>query len=325
MNHRERIQAAISGAAVDRPPVALWRHFPVDDQTAETLAAAHIAWQQQWDWDLLKVTPSSAYFLYDWGLQDEWTGAVEGTREYRKRVIEKPADWAELPPHDFSQGHLALQSKALKQITETLGPDLPVIMTIFSPLSLAKKLAGDERMLEHLEQHPDELKVGLEFLTGETIRFVQSLKGTGIAGIFYAVQHASADLLTPAQYREFGQQQDLRVMQAAADQYWFNMLHLHGNNVMFDLFADYPAQTINWHDRETRPDLKTGQTKIKGAATGGLRRWETMVLGTPEQVRAEALDAIQATGGQRFILGTGCVTMTHTPYGNIAAARQAVA
>lgn len=324
MNHRERIQAAITGAAVDRPPVALWRHFPVDDQGAETLAAAHIAWQQQWDWDLLKVTPSSAYFLYDWGLQDEWAGAVEGTRQYLKRVVEKPGDWAKLQPHDLSKGHLALQPKALKQITETLGPDLPVIMTIFSPLSLSKKLAGDERMLTHLEQHPEELKVGLEFLTNETIRFVQSLKDTGIAGIFYAVQHASADLLTPEQYREFGQEQDLRIMQAAADQYWFNMLHLHGNNVMFDLFADYPVQAINWHDRETQPDLKTGQAKIKVAATGGLRRWETMVLGTPEQVRAEALDAIQATGGERFILGTGCVTMTITPHGNIAAARQAV-
>lgn len=324
MNHRERIQAAISGKAVDRPPVALWRHFPVDDQGAETLAAAHIAWQKQWDWDLLKVTPASAYFLYDWGLQDEWVGAVEGTRECRKRVIEKPADWAKLPPHDFGKGHLSLQFKALTQITETLGKDLPVIMTIFSPLSLAKKLAGDDHMLEHLRQHPDELKVGLEFLTGETIRFVDALRDTGIAGIFYAVQHASADLLSSEQYRQFGQEQDLRVIQAAADQYWFNMLHLHGNNVMFDLFTDYPVQTINWHDRETQPDLKTGKAKIKGAATGGLRRWETMVMGTPKQVRAEALDAIQAAGGERFILGTGCVTMTHTPYGNIAAARQAV-
>ena len=30
--HRERIQAALQGELIDRAPVALWRHFPVDDQ-----------------------------------------------------------------------------------------------------------------------------------------------------------------------------------------------------------------------------------------------------------------------------------------------------
>jgi uroporphyrinogen decarboxylase len=38
--HKERLQACINGQTTDRPPIALWRHFPVDDQTPETLAAA---------------------------------------------------------------------------------------------------------------------------------------------------------------------------------------------------------------------------------------------------------------------------------------------
>jgi len=324
MNHRERIQAAISGKPVDRPPVALWRHFPVDDQAAETLAAAHIAWQQQWDWDLLKVTPSSGYFLYDWGLQDRWTGGTEGTRDYTKRVGSGPEQWGQLPPLDFAKGHLGLQHAALQQITRALGPDVPVIMTIFSPLSNAKKLAGDELMLEHLSQHPAELKRGLEQLAGETLGFIRSLKDTGIAGIFYAVQHASADLLTPDEYREFGRPHDLQITEAAAELYWFNLLHLHGQNILFDSFTDFPVQAVNWHDRETPPTLAEGKTRFPGAVCGGLRQWESLVLGTPEQVQAEAKDAIQSTGGQRFILGTGCVTITHSPYGNIAAVRAAV-
>ncbi len=32
MNKRERLEAAIAGQSVDRVPVALWRHFPGDDQ-----------------------------------------------------------------------------------------------------------------------------------------------------------------------------------------------------------------------------------------------------------------------------------------------------
>ena len=42
---RERLEACLSGRLLDRPPVALWRHFPVDDQTPDGLAAATIEFQ----------------------------------------------------------------------------------------------------------------------------------------------------------------------------------------------------------------------------------------------------------------------------------------
>ena len=36
---RRRLEAAIAGETVDRLPVALWRHWPGDDQDAAALAA----------------------------------------------------------------------------------------------------------------------------------------------------------------------------------------------------------------------------------------------------------------------------------------------
>jgi uroporphyrinogen decarboxylase len=113
---------------------------------------------------------------------------------------------------------------------------------------------------------------------------------------------------------------DLQVLEAARG-LWLNMLHLHGEAVMFDQVVDYPAAIVNWHDRQTPPTLAEAQARFPGVVCGGLRQWETMVLGTPEQVRAEASDAIQQTGGTRFILGTGCVLPTTAPRGNILAAR----
>jgi uroporphyrinogen decarboxylase len=49
-----------------------------------------------------------------------------------------------------------------------------------------------------------------------------------------------------------------------------------------------------------------------------------MVLGSPESVRQEAMDALMVTNGHRFILGTGCVLPTIAPRGNILAARYVV-
>ena len=122
---------------------------------------------------------------------------------------------------------------------------------------------------------------------------------------------------------DFGKRFDLELLEPAGE-LWLNMLHLHGLDVMFDLFVDYPVQIINWHDRETPPDLKTAKEHFPGVVCGGLRRQETVVLGTPQDVIVEAEDAFEQTEGLRFILGTGCVTPIIAPYGNILAARKAV-
>ncbi len=66
----------------DRPPVALWRHWPGDDQDAAALATAHLKWQRDYDWDVLKVSPASSYSVVDWGVVDRWEGHIEGTRVY---------------------------------------------------------------------------------------------------------------------------------------------------------------------------------------------------------------------------------------------------
>jgi uroporphyrinogen decarboxylase len=137
------------------------------------------------------------------------------------------------------------------------------------------------------------------------------------------MQHASYDLLTEAEYGEFGRPLDLRILQATEGM-WFRLIHLHGTNVMFDMAADYPAELINWHDTETPPTLAEAMTRTDKALCGGLRQWETMLRGTPESIQAEADAALVATGGRRFVLGTGCVTPITAPTANLVAARRAV-
>ena len=95
--HKERIQACLSGEIIDRPPVALWRHFPVDDQNPKLLADAVLHFQRTYDFDLVKVTPASSFCAKDWGVEDQWTGETEGTRVYTKHVIHNPSDWENLP------------------------------------------------------------------------------------------------------------------------------------------------------------------------------------------------------------------------------------
>lgn len=322
MTKRRRLEATFAGEAVDRPPVALWRHWPVDDQNGEALARATLDFQRAYDFDFIKVTPSSNYCVAGYGADSRWEGNQEGTRAWGKRVIQSPEDWHNLKPLDPGQGLPGEVLKANQAIGQAVGQDVPFIQTIFNPLSQAKNMAG-ERLLSDLRQHPAAVKAGLATITESIIRFIETLKPTGAAGIFLAVQHASFDLLTEAEYREFCRPLDLQILEATTGM-WFNLIHLHGVNVMFDLVASYPAQVINWHDVETPPSLAEAAQRTGKVLCGGLRQWDTMVRGTPETVQAEAKTALKATGGQRFILGTGCVTPITAPTGNILAARQAV-
>ncbi len=320
MSKRERLEAAVAGEAVDRLPVALWRHWPGDDQDADALTAAHLAWQRDYDWDFVKVSPSSSYCLHDWGLESRWEGHIEGTRSYGECIVSGPADWETLPVLNPDQGMLAVQLGALQNLSRHFGEETPFIATIFSPLAQAKNLAGGERMLIHMRSHPESFKKGLRTITESTLRFIEAAKATGISGIYYAIQHTRFPLMGPVEYQLFGQPYDEEILSAVSD-LWLNMVHVHGRDAYLDIAADYPVQLFNWHDRTTGISLAEGLQQIAGAASGGVSRW-SLHQESPERALREAADAVEQTGGRRLVLGAGCVIMVTTPLRNIRALRE---
>ncbi len=333
LSHKDRLRACLTDdPALDHPPVALWRHFPVDDQSPQGLAAAVLDFQRHYDFDLVKVTPASSFCLKDWGVEDIWEGHPEGTRRYFKHVIEKPQDWEHLPLLDpNTASHLSAQLACLRSIRAGLGPETPLLQTVFSPLAQAKNLAGGDLLLVHLRRYPEALLQGLETIAETTRRFMEACLETGIDGVFYAVQHAQPSLLSLVEFKTFGLALDLQVLRSASG-LWCNLLHLHGLDVYFDLVAEYISIVqspliVNWHDRETPPSLAGARaslvTTVPPVFCGGISQ-HTIVHEDPSQVMQEAADAIAQVGGRRLLLGTGCVVPIIAPHGNLLAAKKAV-
>ncbi len=321
-SHRERIQACLKGEKTERIPIALWRHFPVDDQDPETLAASTLHFQQTYDFDIVKVTPASSYAVKDWGVEDQWMGDSEDSRRYTKRIIQSPADWEKLPVLDPTAPHLAGQLTCLRLIRQNLSQQTPLLQTIFSPLAQAKNLAGNEMLIAHIRQYPKAVMKGLETIAKTTTKFIESVCDTRVDGIFYAAQHAQASQLSIDEYIKFGLPYDQQAL-VHTKNLWCNMLHLHGKDVYFSLLRNLNFQIINWHDRETQPNLKEALSLYKGVLCGGLRQ-DTLVLEDPAKVKEEAQDAHEQTKGERFILGTGCVVPITASHGNLTTARRSV-
>lgn len=312
----------MAGTATDRVPVALWRHFPVDDQDPDKLAAHTLAWQRAWDFDLVKFMPSGTYGIEDWGAKTAYQGAANGARVVTQAGLLKAEDWRRLPKLDVRKGVYGAQNAALAAAAKELKGSAPILQTVFSPLTTARKLAG-EPALRHLRQHPDALEAGLRTITEVTIAFGEEALKAGAHGFFFATQLATTDVLTPAEYERFGKRWDLEFFAALKGKMQgrtrVDMLHLHGMNPMFDALADYPVGLVNWHDRLTPPTLKAAAARFNGALAGGVEELGLLVKGSESQVRAQVRDAIAQTGGRRLLLGPGCVAGIAAPEQNIRA------
>jgi uroporphyrinogen decarboxylase len=323
MDKRERLQAALRGQVVDRVPLSLWRHFHCEDRTPQGLAEPTLTLAQAYDLDLVKLTPCGLYAVEDWaGGCVEYPGTDYDPPFLRTPAVTGPGGWRTLSPLDPGDGALGRGLEAVRLVAAGLGGRTPFMMTIFSPLTLAYKLAGDA-VIEHLRQHPVELHAGLETMARTTARYARASLDAGADGLFFATQLASRQYLAPAEYDEFGVRYDLAVLEAVWGRSTITVLHLHGRDVFFELADRYPIHAVSWHDRETAPSLAEARRRTSRAFITGLDR-ELLDRGPASSIVAQVDEALEQTEGRGLILAPSCVIPTTAPAAHLEAVREAL-
>jgi uroporphyrinogen decarboxylase len=323
MTKRERILAALAGKAVDRVPVAFWRHWPGDDQNAESLAHVALGFQERYDLDFIKIPVTPTYCVEDYGAKHEYRDNLIGDREFLSHVVKNTDDWNKIEPLDITKGKYGQHLQVLRMVLEKREANTPVIFTIFNPLAMASYLAGDETLLVHLRRNPDKVEPALNALTKTCARFVKAVIDEGADGIFLSTRWASYELMSEDEYLRFGKPGDLAALGASSNG-WFNVLHLHGQHPMFSALSDYPVQAVNWHDRTAWPGLTEGKKIFHGALMGGIEQYKTLNLGSPLEIESQVYDAINQTKGRRLIITPGCTYPLSVPDRNLIAMRRAV-
>jgi uroporphyrinogen decarboxylase len=324
MTKRERVLAALARRPVDRPPVAFWRHVPEVDHRAEGLAAAMLDFHRRWDLDLIKVMSSGVYCVEDWGCRVAYTGSPFGAKQCVEHAVRAPDDWARITPLDPGAGALGRELEAVRRIRQGRADDAPILHTVFSPLTIARKLAG-ERLHDDLRAAPATVAPALEAITETTARHARAALDAGADGIFFATQAASAEVFTADEHARWELPYARRVLEAVQGASVLTLLHVHGQDIHFDAAAALPAHAINWHDRLVAPSLGEGRRRCAGAVVGGLGEGRTLRRGPVSAVVAEVRDAIRQTEGVGVIVGPGCVLPLDVPDAHLAAVVEAVA
>lgn len=322
MDHWSRVERALSDEPLSEPLVALWRHFPEDDQTPQRLVARTLDWQNRWNFDVVKFMPSGTYGVEDWGAISAYRDSPIGTREVVRTGIRHLEDWGKLKALDTRSGTLGWQNQALGAVAKELQGRVPILQTVFSPLTTARKLAGD-RIFADIRNAPGLMEEALMIITDVTIRFCQDAIDRGAGGIFFATQLASHRLLTLGEHERFGRAYDLAVLESIQEKSRFNMLHVHGLDTMFEQVCSYPVHAINWHDRLTAPTLAQARRMFSGLLAGGLNECETMVNGNLDAIDGEVRCAIDQCPDGRLMIAPGCVLPTATADTSIEAVLRA--
>lgn len=321
------MEAALSMDVGDRPPVGAWGHTYKEEWSPTDLAAITVERARSYGWDFVKFQPRASCFAEAFGSVYHPSG-----HKLRAPIMIKPAvpdleAWRAVEL--VNRTALEDQVRSIGIAASQLGPDVPVIQTVFSPLTVGGYLVGksQSRVVRELRKSPEVVGPALEKIADALVHFSHQSVEAGAAGIFYAISgYAGRNVMPEALYRDLVLPYDLAVLGALPAQAWFNVLHLCGSNLNFSLARDLPAQAVSWSiHNQGNPSLKEGRDIARRAVMGGLSQRSTLVYGPPPRIEEEARRAIEETGGRGLLLAPGCSVPPRVRETNLAAMVTAVA
>ena len=328
MDSRARVEAALAGGDVDRPPAGAWGHRYRDEWSPEKLAEATIDRARRFGWDFVKFQPRATFFAEAFGAAYRPAGHALRAPVLAEPPIEELDDWRGLR---LVHGEVMdQQARTLGDVVRGLGDRVPVLQTVFSPLSVASYLVGREnrKLVREMRSHPDVVLPALERIAAALIDFSRKSVDAGAAGVFYAISgFATPDSMPAAVYDDLALPLDLRILQALPAAAWFNVLHLCGSHVTMDVARRLPVQAVSYSiHNQGNPPLGEARRLSGRAVMGGLEQRRVLVGGPPEAIEAQVREAVAATdGGRGLLLAPGCSVPPQAPDVNLRTMMEAAA
>jgi uroporphyrinogen decarboxylase len=327
MTGRERVKAAIEMGVADRPPVGAWGHTYREEWSSRDLASITVERARKFGWDFVKFQPRASSFAEAFGSVYKPAGHRMKGPVLVSAAVPDLESWSGVEL--VNPKALDDQVKSIGMVAKELGPDVPVIQTVFSPITVGGYLVGksQSRIVRELRKHPDLVRPALQRIADALVDFSRRSVEAGAAGIFYAISgYAGRGVMPEAVYRELVLPYDLSVLSRLPAEAWFNVVHLCGSNLNFGLAREMPAQVVSWSiHNQGNPSLAEGRKMSDRAVMGGLGQRASLLYGPPAEVEAEARRAVAETGGRGLLLAPGCSVPTRAKDINLAAMVAAIA
>lgn len=285
MTHTQRLKAAVAGEHLDRPCAAFWGpHLNLEELNAHDLAYAMIANQEAYQWDFIKFDFSGMYFPEAFG-QKIATPMHEGMQAWltvEEWRINHPSDWMTLRPLKVKDSEVFQRNvEAVKRVVDHYQGDVPVLPTVFSPVSMAGEFVGgyfdQEKLIKQFEYNTKEIEYGLSVIEETLINLMEAYVDAGADGFFIGMQNGINEKMGYEAFKKYEFDGTARIVNAIKDKTWFNMAHLcNGTNTPMDAesikwCADLPVTALNYADTwEYMPSFEEMRKITDKVLVGGI-------------------------------------------------------
>lgn len=306
-----RMKKLVGGSPIYPPAISMWKHFPDTDRKPDRFLKRTVNFQLAGGWDFLKISYNGLYSIEDWPVVIEWPHDESTLGKVKQFAITEPEDWRNIKVNSVEEGALSRELTMVRRIVERFDGEVPVIATVFSPLTTAITMSGTQ-LITHLKDAPQAVHHALEIIAATTCNFVKELVKLEVAGIFFATQLASRIWFDWETYQEFGCPYDLAVLRQASP-LWLNILHIHGHKPMFRELSTYPVVGINWHDRVAGPSLEEARDYTDKVLIGGINERYSLSRFVKWKARKDIANAVSQLPDGRLVLAPGCVAPLDVP------------
>ena len=309
LSHEERICRAIELKEVDRLPFSTWTHCHNIDRFPRKLAEFTLQFQKDLDIDFIKFNPYGRLSTVDWGADFRQSASNFEAPQMTHPIINTLKDWDRIVPRSGDEGEYAVVLEAERLVIKELPKDVPFVITVFSPLTIASWMATEPTIIEHLRTDPDRVERGLEIIMNTTIEFIEAAVCNGASGVFMSSKMSHIGALSREEHKKFVMKYDIEIFNRVKNKTWLNIEHIHGAKTWWkDIVKNYPVPIFNWHDRDDGPGMaEARKVTPEKCFWGGLSHLKSIHEGTEEELKFQVEDTWRHNGGRGVILGPGCV------------------
>jgi uroporphyrinogen-III decarboxylase len=292
MSHIERVDAALQGKPVDRPPYTLYLRS--QQATPRVQAHDHLRFQREFNTDIVKVMNPYPY------------PAPESPHWFDIKTVDSP-----YPD----------QLTTLQVIGKGLKNRVYFVDSICSPFTTAWYVFNKERhpdgdtsveefdtgalqaFREFQNSNGDAWTSALEAITQSTINHIAKAKEIGVSGVFVNVINASSRFGAPEDYDDFSRLYDERVLRELSDTK-LAVVHLQDfDNAFLPRLAQFGAPVVHYSTIRTGISIGEIRKHFSGTIMGGVDEI-SFDRRSARQIRKEWTSA-WAEAGPRFIVAPG--------------------
>jgi [methyl-Co(III) methanol-specific corrinoid protein]:coenzyme M methyltransferase len=325
LSPKERVFGALLGKKIDRIPASSIAgcggticvdmqksvniYWPEAHKDAEKMAKLAIASYELSGLECVRVPFDFVIEPEALGCEIKYPSNLDGLPMVCGHPYEKPED-LKMPERSLELGRIPTLLKAIKILKQNVGELLPISSLLMGPFTLVGEMVGTSKLMRWCFQNPDYIREFVDFATDFLIELGKAQYDAGSDIVEVADPTASSSLIRPSMFRDFAKPALIKLADSLDG---LKVLHICGdtNSILRDMAeCGYHGISVEETTDIVKAKSLVGDVKILGNVSSK----ETLLFGTPEEVKVEVKKSIEAGVD---LLEPGCGIAPSTPLVNI--------